>query len=112
MVLASASYGIGCDEVAHICGRASQRFDASAELSGVPVTEFNASQNAIGHQGAVYLARMLNAKRIAMQFLQAVYLDSCHIDDGGGALMVRLHSTTLHLFDNVDKQSITCAFAL
>jgi hypothetical protein len=97
MVLASATYGIGCDKVAHKCGQASQGFDASAELSGVPVTEFNASQNAIGHQGAVYL--------------QAVYLDSCHIDDGGGALLVRLHSTTLHLFDSVDK-NITCAFAL
>ena len=59
------------------------------EMAGVAVTEFNASQNPLGQQGAVYLARLLNVKRIPTQFLQSVFLDSCHITDAGGAVLVR-----------------------
>ena len=58
-------------------------------MAGVAVTEFNASQNPLGQQGAVYLARLLNVKRIPTQFLHSIFLDSCHITDAGGAVLVR-----------------------
>ena len=58
-------------------------------FSGVAVTSFNASQNPIGQHGAVYLARLLNVKRIPTQFLRSVILDQCMITDSGGLALVR-----------------------
>jgi hypothetical protein len=65
-----------------------QKIDVK-RAAGVAVTEFNASQNAIGQQGALYLSRLLNGKKVPTQFLQAVYLDQCQITDAGGAMLVR-----------------------
>jgi endonuclease IV len=55
---------------------------------GVAITELDASQNPIGQQGATYLARLLNIKRIKTQFLCKVTLDHCHITDAGGNSLV------------------------
>ena len=63
------------------------------QLPGFPIKEFNASQNPIAQRGAVYLARMLNAKRISTQFLQSIFLDQCQITDAGGACIVRTPGT-------------------
>ena len=58
-------------------------------IDGVAISELNASQNPIGSQGAMYLARILNIKRVRNQFLCRVMLDQCHITDSGGQALVR-----------------------
>lgn len=63
---------------------------AEEAATGVPISELNASQNPIGSQGAMYLARVLNIKRVRTQFLCRVILDQCHITDSGGQALVRL----------------------
>jgi hypothetical protein len=73
-----------------------QQLPEDGPLAGVAVTNFNASQNPIGQQGAVYLARLLNVKRIPTQFLQVVCLDQCQITDAGGLALVRIQSTCQH----------------